>query len=229
MIDSINDSFEESEENTEVELRDFLKVGNKISVRLANGNDWSSNTIINLNKDSFDIPLKVFYVLSKISIGDAMVFNYVIDTYEYVLNGSVEEINLYENVISISIHSVKKYNNKRKDPRFFVALGGYVIKDYNEKPIYSLLKNISRGGVSFESKCDLTLGSVVGLNIFISRDRIISAMLRILRKEAITNTFLYDAKFEGFNKDSKRSFDELLSVLEKYDDELFYNYIKSLN
>ena len=225
-------NFEDQEnfiENVTLALSEFLKEGNKIRTKFSNGSEWITNTILQIYKDTFEMNLKVSYVINNISRGNTMSFKYNYDSFEYVLNGTVDEINLYENIISIHIKSKQKYSNRRKDIRYDVSLCSYVIHNYNEKPIYALLQNISKGGSSFESKADLTVGETIGLNIFVSKDNIISVMGKILRKNATPNNFAYDIQFITFKPESIKLFDELLSVLEKFDDELFYNYIRALN
>ena len=226
------DNFEDQEdfiENVTLELREFLKEGNKIRTKFLTGSEWITNTILQIYKDTFEMNLKVSYVINNIARGNAMTFKYNYESFEYVLNGTVAEISLYENIISIHIHSKQKYNNRRKDIRYDVSLCSYVIHNYNEKPIYALLQNISKGGASFESKADLIVGEPIGLNIFVSKNNIISVMGKILRKNATPNNFAYDINFITFKTESTKLFDKLLAVLEKYDDELFYNYIRALN
>lgn len=216
-------------ENVQLDLREFLKEGCKICSKSLTGSKWITNIILELNKETFQIKLKISYVINNISKGDAMIFKYNCEGFEYVLNGTIDDISLYDSIISVHIYNIQKHSNKRKDERYNVSLCSYVIQNYNEKPIYALICNISKGGASFESKTDLVVGATVGLNIFVSKDNIISVMGKILRKNATSNSFAYDMEFLSFKPESLKLFEELIEVLEKNDDDLFYNYIKALN
>lgn len=218
-----------SMETVKIDLREFLKEGNKIRTKFITGSEWIINTITLVEEDTFEMHLKVAYVVNNISKGDAMTFKYTYDKYEYVMNGTVDEINLYENLITINIYNIQQFSNKRKDMRFDVSLCSYIIYDYMQKPTYALIQNISKGGISLETKADLSVGSTFGLNLFLSKDKIISLVGKILRKKTNPSNFIYDAQVDSINRNSIALFEELFSVLEKFDDELLYNYISSLN
>ena len=216
-------------ENISIDLRDFLKEGNKIRTKFLSGSEWIINTITLVGIDIFEINLKVSYVVNNISKGDAMTFKYSYENLEYVMNGTVDEIDLYENLITISIYSIQQFKNKRKDTRFDVALCSYIIHDYNEKPTYALIQNISKGGISLETKADLNVGSTYGLNMFLSKDKIISLVGKVLRKKSNPHNLIYDTQIISVNRNSLELYEELFSVLEKFDDGLFYDYINSMN
>ncbi len=216
-------------ETVKIDLREFLKEGNKIRTKFITGSEWITNTITLVEEDTFEMHLKVAYAVNNISKGDAMTFKYTYDKYEYVLSGTVDEINLYENLITINIYNIRQFSNKRKDTRFDVSLCSYIIHDYMQKPTYALIQNISKGGISLETKADLSVGCTFGLNLFLSKDKIISLVGKILRKKTNPSSFIYDAQVDSINRNSIALFEELFSVLEKFDDELLYNYINSLN
>jgi phosphopantetheine adenylyltransferase len=113
--------------------------------------------------------------------------------------------------------------------RYVLSLCSYITTSSSEKPIYALIKNISHVGAAFESKANIELGDEVGLKIFLSKDKIITIIIKVLRKRPSQTNFMYDIQFINLTQHSNELFDELMSVLEKYDDDIFYNYIRSLN
>ncbi len=211
------------------DLREFLKIGNKISTRFITGSEWVTNILTDVRLDTFEIHLKVNYVVNNISKGDAMAFKYSYDNVEYVLKGTVEDINLYENLVTVYVDSVEHHLNRRQEPRFDVSFCGYVLQSDIQKPVYALVKNISRTGISLECKTDMDEDSVFKLDIFLSRDKIISMKCKALRKSAAQGTYLYDAAIESLDKNSSGIFEKLFSILLEYDDEVLFNYIASLN
>ena len=229
MLMNPNESYDNYSENINIDLREFLKEDNKISTRFITGSEWINNKITFVGSDTFEMHLKVSYVMNNISKGDAMAFKYTYENYEYVMSGTVEEINLYENLITISIYNIQQFTNKRKDARFDISLCGYVVFDYMQKPIYALIQNISRGGISIQTKADLNVGTTCGLNLFLSKDKIVSLVCKVLRKKSNPSNFAYDTQVESINRNSTELYDKLFSILEKYDDELFYNFINLIN
>ncbi len=211
------------------DLREFLKVGNKIRTRFITGSEWITNILTDVRLDTFEIHLKVNYVVNNISKGDAMAFKYSYDNVEYVMKGTVEDINLYENLVTVYVESIEQHSNRRQEPRFDVSFCGYVLQNGIQKPSYALVKNISRTGVSLECKTDMCQDSVFRLDIFLSKDNIISMSCKILRKSAAQSNYQYDAAIEILGKNSSSLFEKLFSVLQEYDDEALFNYIASLN
>lgn len=216
-------------EKINADLREFLKEGNRIRTKFVTGSEWINNTITFVGPDMFEMHLKVSYVMNNISKGDALTFKYGYENLEYVMDGVVEEINLYENLITIRVYNIQKFTNRRKDIRFDVSLCSYVVYDYTQKPTYALIQNLSKGGLSLETKSDLDIGATCGVNIFLSKEKIIFLVCKVLRKKSNENNSVYDTQITSINRKSQDLFDQLLHILGKYDDELFFNYITSLN
>ncbi|MGE5329844.1 MAG: PilZ domain-containing protein [Deltaproteobacteria bacterium] len=220
-----NFSFEEINLN----LRDFLKEGNKIKTKFVTHSDWTQNTIFSVETDTFEIGIKVAYIVNNISNDDVLEFKYIFEDFEYLLRGTVEEINLNFGTIVIRIYSIQRIKNRRLHTRFDVSLCCYVIPEAGEKHYYGVTQNISQGGISLQTKAVMEIGHVFGLNIYLSKDRIISFAVKILRKKASGSDFIYDTTIESINRKSEAYFKELCEVLEKFDDELYFKYINSLN
>ncbi|MGE5473174.1 MAG: PilZ domain-containing protein [Ignavibacteriales bacterium] len=216
-------------EDVTISLRDFLKEGNKIRTRFIADTEWTQNTLYAVEIDTFEIAIKVTYLVNNISNDDVLEFKYFYEDYEYLMRGTVEDIDINFGTITIRVYSIKRVKNRRTYPRFDVSLCCYAIPDVRTKHYYAITNNISRGGISFKTKADIEIGQVIGLNIYLSKDRIISMAIKILRKKALSSSFIYDAEIANINRKSEGYFNELLSVLEQYDDEMYFNYINTLN
>lgn len=216
-------------EDATLNLGDFLKEGNKIKSRFVTDTEWTQNTIFSVEIDTFDIGIKVAYIVKNISDDDVLEFKYFYDDFEYLLRGTVEEINVNFGTITVRIYSIKRIKNRRTHPRFDVTICCYAIPDIRQKHTYAITNNISKGGISLQTKADMDIGQILGLNLYLSKDRIISMAVKILRKKASNSNFIYDTKIESINRKSESYFNELISILEQYDDELYFKYINSLN
>jgi len=224
-----NQNSDYSFENVFLNLQDFLREGNKIKTKFVTNTEWIQNTICSVETDTFEIGIKVSYIVNNISNDDVLEFKYFFEEYEYLIRGTVEEINLNFGTIVIRVYSIQRVKNRRIHTRFGVALCCYVIPDAMKKHCYAVTQNISKGGVSLQTKANMDIGHVFALNIYISKDRIISLAVKILRKKASGSDFIYDTNIETINRKSEAYFKELFEVLEKYDDELYYKYINKLN
>lgn len=220
---------ETSFEELNISLNEFLKDGNNIKTKFITDSEWIQNTISNIEEDTFKIKVKISYVMNHIARNDVMEFKYQLDEYEYVLRGTIEEINIDSNTILVRIYNIKRIKNRRKDIRFDVNLCCYILLENAPKPFYSVVNNISRGGISVQAKADMDVGSSVMLNLYLAKDKIISLAVKILRKQAVEQNFIYDASIENIGRKSQELFDELFSVLETFDDDLFFEYINKIN
>jgi len=59
-----NELLESLPENISIDLRDFLKEGNKIRTKFLSGSEWIINTITLVGIDTFEINLKVSSIIS---------------------------------------------------------------------------------------------------------------------------------------------------------------------
>lgn len=208
------------------DLRNILKKGSKIATKFINSSEWINNTITEVGTHSFQIHLKIAYVINNVILGSIMTFKYFYENTEYVINGVVEEIDLYNSLIKINVYSIEEFSNQRNEPRFNISLCAYIMDNTNlQKPQYALIKNISRSGILFETKAILAEQNHYQLNIFLSRQRIISITCKILDKRSMLSINIYHAVIDSINENSIQLFEELISILEQYDEELLYSFL----
>ncbi|MDQ2086799.1 PilZ domain-containing protein [Herbivorax sp. ANBcel31] len=137
-------------------LSEFLNEGNIIKTKHYNSNNWVSNLIFSFDRDSIeiDIGLEKDYIENIIMIGDTMQCKYTTDDFEYTLLGWVNKIKLDNpQSITIKVHDVDRFSNKRKSYRYDVYLCSVIKKKKDdEKGLFGIVVNVSIDGVAFIAK-----------------------------------------------------------------------------
>lgn len=220
----------------EVMLDEFLKEGKIIKTKHYNSNNWVTNLVYSFNKDSIevDIGLEKDYIENIIMIGDTMRCKYTTDRHEYTLTGWVSKIKLeHPQSITIKIHDIAKFSNKRKSYRYDVYLCTIIKKNQNdEKGIFGIIVNISNAGIAFIIKEELERelskeGSLQkGDKYFFelyttSKDKV--CFEGILKGKGPSNKGnKYGVEIIDMDTENRKMFDEFVNVLEKKNKE-FYN------
>lgn len=224
----------------DVMLNEFLIEGKIIKTKHYNSNNWVNNVIYSFNRDSIeiDIGLEKDYIENIIMIGDTMRCKYTADTYEYTLTGWVSKIKLEDpQSITIKIHEIEKFSNKRKSYRYDVYLCAIIKKNKNaEKGIFAIIVNISNVGVAFVVKEDLekelerelgkegTLGEKQNcfLELYTTpKDKVCFEGI-IKGKNSNQKGNKYGVEITNIDTENKKVLDEFIYTLEKKDKE-FYN------
>jgi len=142
-----------------IKLREFLHEGAIIRTKHCNSSSWVTNVVYSINDDyiEIDIGLERDYIQNIIMIGDTIKCKYTSDDYEFTLRGWVTRINLdIPQSITIKIHDIERFVNKRDSYRFDVYLASVIkLKNSDEKGIFAILTNISHTGAAFTVKEDL--------------------------------------------------------------------------
>lgn len=219
-----------------VKLREFLGEGTIIRTKHCNSSSWVTNVVYAINEDyiEMDIGLEKDYVQNIIMIGDTMKCKYTSDDYEFSLIGWVTRINAeFPQSITIKVHAIEKFVNKRDSYRFDVYLCSVIkLKNDEEKGIFAIMTNISRTGAAFVVKEDLdqqlsindTKKSEVAciFEVYVSPEQQITFEGTIRRKCENERGKEYGVKIIDIDLKSEKVLSELLEELEKKDKE-FYN------
>lgn len=219
-----------------VKLREFLGEGTIIRTKHCNSSSWVTNIVYGINEDyiEIDIGLEKDYIDNIIMVGDTMKCKYTSPEYEFTLIGWVMRINAdFPQRITIKVHDVEKFVNKRDSYRFDVYLCSVIkLKSCEEKGIFAIMTNISRTGAAFVLKeelekqfsvTDTTKTDVIcTFEVFISPEQQITFEGIIRRKCDNERGKEYGVKITDIDIKSEKVLSELLEELEKKDKE-FYN------
>ncbi len=217
-------------------LREFLGEGTIIRTKHCSSSTWVTNVIYAINEDyiEIDIGLEKDYIDNMIMIGDTMKCKYASDEYEVTLIGWVTRIKAdFPQSITIKVHDIEKFANKRNSYRFDVYLCSVIkVKRFEEKGIFAILTNISRTGAAFVIKEEIekelgiedttTKETVCAFEVYVSPEKQILFEGIIQRKCDNERGKEYGVKITDIDLRSEKVLLELLEELEKKDKE-FYN------
>lgn len=217
-------------------LREFLGEGTIIRTKHCSSSAWVTNVIYAINEDyiEIDIGLEKDYIDNMIMIGDTMKCKYTSDEFEVTLIGWVTRIKAdFPQSITIKVHDIEKFANKRNSYRFDVYLCSVIkVKRYEEKGLFAILTNISRAGAAFVIKEEIEKQLGIGdatkaetacvFEVYVSPDKLIVFEGTIQRKCDNERGKEYGVKITDIDIKSEKVLSELLEELEKKDKE-FYN------
>ncbi len=219
-----------------VKLQEFLSEGTVIKTKHCHSSSWVTNVVYAINEDyiEIDIGLEEDYIQNIIMIGDTIKCKYTSEDYEFNLVGWITRINAgFPQRITIKVHDVGKFENKRDSFRFDVYLCAIIKRNRSEeKGIFAVMTNISHTGAAFvvKEELDKQFGisdkkeneAVCYFEIYASPERQINFQGTIRRKSENERGKEYGVKITDIDIKSEKVLSELLEELEKKDKE-FYN------
>lgn len=219
-----------------VKLGEILREGAIIRTKHYHSSSWVTNVVYSINDDfiEIDIGLDRNYIQNIIMIGDTMKCKYTSEDYEFTLIGWVTRINLdVPQSITIKIHEIERFVNKRDSYRFDVYLGSVIkLKNSENKSVFAIMTNISHTGAAFIVKEDLEKEFGINLKedsnttcvfvVYVSPEKQITFEGTIKRKADLERGKDYGVKITDIDVESEKELSELLRKLEKKDKE-FYN------
>jgi len=218
-----------------MKLRDFLSEGSIIRTKHCNSSNWVTNVVFAINEDwiEIDIGLEKDYIENIIMIGDTMRCKYTNDEYEFTLIGWVTKIKLDEpQSITIKIHDVEKFANRRGNYRYDIYLCSVIKKSKNDKNgVFAIMTNLSQGGAAFVAKEDIEKELEGAQNsqgeknfyfeVFINPKKQMCFVGTVKRKSNSAKGFEYGVKILDIDLQNEKILNELIDELEKKDKELY--------
>lgn len=220
----------------DVRLREVLSEGVIIRTKHCNSNNWVTNVVYGINEDCIevDIGLEKDYIDNIIMVGDTMRCKHTTSEYEFTLIGWVTRIRLeHPQSITIKVHDVEKFTNKRDNYRYDVYLCSVIKENKNDsKGVFAIMVNLSYGGAAFvvkeelESQMDFegAPGEEISniFEIYISPKKKLCFEGTIRRKSGSEKGFEYGVKITDIDLQNEKILNEFIDELEKKDKE-FYN------
>jgi hypothetical protein len=148
-------------------------------------------------------------------VGDFISVRFSYSENEYVLDGQVTDIDIYnEYSISIFVNNINIYKNRRNHYRYYAKLGANLKVNQSEKGTYSIVTNISLSGIGLISKADINVGSPILLDLFLSSKNIIPIKGSIVRKKALNYGYEYGIAISNISSEIQKKLETLLDRLE---------------
>ena len=141
--------------------------------------------------------------------------------YEYYARGEVTDLSLSSYLkVKIECHEIEKFQNLRRYSRFNVDLDAYVYYNNLRYPS-NKVKNLSIGGVLFESENKYEQGEIIEIEIQLKSGKKFNALSKIMRCDRSEDIYVYGIQFIKFsNEDTIIINKEITSYEKEYFDSL---------
>jgi len=220
---------------SEFDLRKFLSEGVVIRTKHSDFPSWVTNMIYKINAEyiEIDIGLEKNYIDNLIMVGDTMKCKYTTNDTEYTLIGWVTRINMDPpQSITIRVHQLQSFENKRDSYRYDVYLSSVVKKtNKDKKGTFAILTNVSRTGVAFLVRDSLdklldidenNFNSNIFIDVYISPEKFFTLEGTLTRKCVKDRGIEYGLKIIDMGIDDEKLLYSFLEELANKDEE-FYN------
>lgn len=196
-------------------MKYILQPGSTVFTQCFPNDDWTPNTVKNVEGSIVIINLNDYYFRKGVMVGDSISIRCTFADIEYILEGEVSEIDIYDAyTISIFINNVNTYKNRRKHFRYYAKLGASLKSNQEEKGTYSIITNISLTGLALISKANIELNNSIVVDLFISSKNILSLNGIVVRRKALNYGHEYGISFAEINNVTKEKLDKLIDKLE---------------
>ncbi|MDQ2086150.1 PilZ domain-containing protein [Herbivorax sp. ANBcel31] len=169
------------------------------------------------------------FLKSNVLKGDCVSCNIMQDDFEYVLYGTIIDIDIkYPWLVGITIDDIKKFKNKRKSKRYMVNFQAQVFVGDTDESIYGIIKNLSMTGANIVFKEKIEIDSFINLLVrsSIKNDLYLEfkgKVVRLIDKSEYTEHGLEISNIDHYNKENLT---EIIQQLEKNEKSFIANCLK---
>ncbi|MCX7920396.1 MAG: PilZ domain-containing protein [Clostridia bacterium] len=179
----------------------LIKKGDHIELKHFNMFDFINATVLDISDGEITLLLTDSFDGCFLSTTDPVVLNFMTENDMYVISG---EISLLETLspieVSIKIKKVEDRKNLRKYERFYVSMIAGVKAPGSSEEVFAVVKNISLGGVKFNSHLDVSLKDIVDVTLILDQSRKVSFKGVVVRKSELSDLFEYGVEICEINK-----------------------------
>lgn len=196
-------------------LKYVLQPGAVVYTKCFIDDEWLPNTIKEQKDNMVVLNLNDNFFKKGVMAGDYISIRFPYEENEYVLEGEIMDIDIYNNYsISIYINNMNIYKNRRKHFRYYAKLGSSLKTSQEEKGIYSIIINISLSGIGLISKSNINLGSRIYLDLFLSSKNILPVEGTITRKKALNYGYEYGISIISIPSENQEKYKRLIDELD---------------
>lgn len=189
------------------EQNDILKRGSVISIKHNSVFEPILSVIQKVEGRNIYFRIPEMFLRSNVFKGDQIICSLMQKQYEYIINGHISEIDLnYPWLVEVTANQIKKLKNNRNTKRYLVNFQSKVFSKSIGEPIYAIIKNIGKYGISaaFKEKIYPECLVDVYISISISKDENLEFKAKVLRiaDKGVYNEYgLQIIEIDDHNKD----------------------------
>lgn len=207
----------------------ILFEGAVVSVKLAASSLWKQNIIYSVDDQNVSIALQDVYLYNVIMKGSAIVIKYTNEYFEYLFEGTVAKINpQYPASVLVHIDKCEELINTRAFQRFDTHLAAYVIPIWDDVNYFSVVTNISLGGMAFICKENFGYGDELNVCMYTPGSKTICVTGKVIRRSVKNSYIDYSMQFIQMLEEDSIVLSEYLDDLDSKIREMQEEYMNKI-
>jgi len=187
------------------------------------------NVIQKVDSNNIYFKLSKSFLKNNVLKGDTMSCQIFNDKYEYVLEGTIIDIDIHNpKYVQFGINEIKRYMNNRSVKRYLVSIQASISLEQTNKSIYSIIKNISIDGVNAVFREVINKNALVNITIsaFINKEETLQFKARVVRSINRSCYTEYGFRIIEIDESNKNLLNRLIYCLEKNESSFVEEYLK---
>lgn len=210
----------------------ILKEGMVISTRINSSGTWYENIVYKSQSNVVYISLLDNYLENIAVSGTGIILKSSNEYFEYIFEGIIENVSIeHPGYIKVLVKSAEEKLNSRTYPRYDTYLASTIRLPWDDVDYFSIVTNISYGGVAFVAKYEFNTNEKIYISIYLPGHKVVGARGKIVRKSVRNEFTEYGIHFEEMPEAHRTSVMEFIAKLEKNKQKLqtnYYNNVKKL-
>ncbi|MCX7710186.1 MAG: PilZ domain-containing protein [Clostridia bacterium] len=211
----------------------LLHEGSVISTRIGQNSIWYRNVVYSTQDNMIQLGLTVDYLENLIMPGSKIILKHTCEYFEYIFEGIVSNIQTAMPAnITVHINKAEEIINTRIFPRYDTYFASDMKPVWDDKTYFSIITNISLGGVAFASKHVYDYGEECDVCIYMPNSPKICCRGKVIRKSDKGEYIDYSMQFVDMDEENSNRVSEYLDmqgeIVEKMKADFFENVKKHL-
>lgn len=213
-----------------VSVSAILHTGSVISTKIGANNIWYRNIVYKCEDNMVSIALIDNYMENLIMPGTKMVLKQTNECFEYIFEGVVSNIQMeVPTQIWVHVNKAEEIINTRVFPRYDTYLASDIKPVCDEKKYFSIVTNISLGGIAFASSHIFDYGEECDVSIFMSREKTVLCRGKVIRRNNKGDYIDYSMQFVDMDEINNNLVSDYLETHGKNIERLKLYFFDDLN
>ncbi|MCX7749709.1 MAG: PilZ domain-containing protein [Clostridia bacterium] len=193
----------------------ILKPNDIVEVRHSSTFQVIRGTVMNVNDTSLNLSLESEIHATVFYPEDPVVVHYTSSQDLYVMGGELSAIEAINPVVvNVRINKIEKMKDLRKSQRYYVSLAANIKILGIIDPVFSIIKNISLGGVKLYCKESVLLEDILDLVVPLDKSSKLNFKGKVVRKNKLRDFFEYGIEIMDITESNLRNLHHYLNQLE---------------
>lgn len=212
-----------------VSVSSILHEGSVIGTKVGTNNIWYRNVVYKCESNNVWLGLTEDYIENLIMNGTRIVLKQTSEYFEYIFEGVVSNIQTeFPAQITVHITKAEEIINTRIFPRYDIYLASDIKPVWDDKNHFSIVTNISLGGIAFASKYVFDYGEECDVVIFLPEGKRVNCKGKVIRKNDKGEFIDYSMQFVDMDETNNNLVSEYLEMQGEQVDEMASHFVTAI-